>query len=90
MVTQIMQKQEQKHNNNDANATNILILFHVKYKNESILGQNMYFDYELIADNGKYARTINGLKEDLSCINNVFPNVALRLLQQSTPVHFNY
>ena len=55
-----------------------------------MLGWNMFFDYELIGDNGKHARTINVLNEDLSCINNVFPNVALRLLQQSTPAHLNY
>ena len=44
----------------------------------------------MIADNDKYTRTINCLNEDLSYINNVFPNVALRLLQQSTPIYLNY
>ena len=78
MVMQITQKQEQKDNNNDANSTNVLILFHVKCKNETMLGLNMHFDYELIADNGKHTRTINGLNEDLSFIKNIFPKKYLK------------
>ena len=59
-------------------------------KNEITLGWNVYFDYELIADNGKCTRTKKNLNEDLSHVNNVFPNVALSLLQQSTPTYLNY
>ena len=51
----------------------------------------MDFDVNLdnswIADKGEYARTINGLIEDLSSIDNVFSPFSLRLSQQSEPAH---
>ena len=50
----------------------------------------MCFDYEVITDNGKHARTTNGLNDDSSHIDNVLPNVALRASQQSTPTHLIY
>ena len=81
MVTWTMQKQEQKCDNNDANANDILFLLHAKCNNEIMLDQNMNFNCELIADNGKHARTKNGLNEDLSHVNNVFLTVASRLLE---------
>ena len=40
---QMMQKQEQKDNNNDDNATNVLFMLHAKCNNEIVLDWNMNF-----------------------------------------------